>query len=197
MLTPTIPGRPAFDFRRASRDSTAANPWLLKPKRLITASSAVRRNRRGRGLPGCGSGVTVPTSVKPKPSESAASTASPFLSKPAARPIGLGKSRPNAFTARRGSSDFGAPSGSRASAPIAIPCAVSGSRRSISGRAAASRPAIRPCRSIAMAKLLEACDSKHRNDASMHLFAHFRAKWISVRVKKMRQDKKMKRFSIP
>ena len=33
----------------------------------MTAWSGSRRNSRGRGLPGCGSGVTVPISTKPKP----------------------------------------------------------------------------------------------------------------------------------
>ena len=45
----------------------ASTPSLLKPKRLITARSSARRKRRGRGLPGCGSGVAAPTSTKPKP----------------------------------------------------------------------------------------------------------------------------------
>ena len=40
--------------------------------RLITARSSVRRNSRGRGLPACGSGVTVPHSTKPKPAASMA-----------------------------------------------------------------------------------------------------------------------------
>ena len=44
---------------------------------------------RGFGLPSCGTGVTEPTSTKPKPKASNPSTASAFLSKPAARPMGL------------------------------------------------------------------------------------------------------------
>ena len=72
---------------------TASRPSLLKPKRLITASSRRRRNTRGRGLPGCGCGVTVPISTKPKPSARSASGTSHCLSKPAARPTGLGKRR--------------------------------------------------------------------------------------------------------
>ena len=51
--------------------------------------------------PDCGSGVTVPTSAKPKPSPSSASGTSAFLSKPAAMPSGLGKSIPQTFTERR------------------------------------------------------------------------------------------------
>ena len=45
-----------------------AAPQLLKPSRLIKAASAGKRNKRGLGLPGCGSFVTVPASMKPKPS---------------------------------------------------------------------------------------------------------------------------------
>ncbi|MCW0416560.1 hypothetical protein NB689_002314 [Xanthomonas sacchari] len=51
---------------------------------------------RGCGLPACARGVTVPISTKPKPSASSASMCLPFLSRPAASPTGLGKSRPKA-----------------------------------------------------------------------------------------------------
>jgi hypothetical protein len=47
---------------------------------------------RGFGLPGCGRGVIVPTSTKPKPSAASASMCAPFLSSPAASPTGFGKS---------------------------------------------------------------------------------------------------------
>ena len=60
---------------------------------FITALSSVSRKTRGRALPSCGSGVTDPTSTKPKPSFSIPSTASPCLSNPAAKPIGLRKFR--------------------------------------------------------------------------------------------------------
>ena len=60
----------------------------------MSARSAASRKRRGRGLPACGSGVTVPTSTKPKPRPSSASGTSPSLSKPAARPSGIGKVEP-------------------------------------------------------------------------------------------------------
>jgi len=60
---------------------------------LITALSSDSRKTRGRALPSCGSGVTEPTSTKPNPSFSIPSTASPCLSKPAAKPIGLPKFR--------------------------------------------------------------------------------------------------------
>ena len=66
MLTPTMPPRPGA--RCEPRAAPAAWPSLLKPSRLITASSSGSRNMRGFGLPACGSGVTVPTSTKPKPS---------------------------------------------------------------------------------------------------------------------------------
>src|SRR5947207_11490787 len=49
---------------------------------------------RGFGFPGWALAVTVPTSTKPKPSAAQAGRATPFLSKPAARPTGLGKARP-------------------------------------------------------------------------------------------------------
>jgi len=50
---------------------------------------------RGRGLPGCGLGVVVPISRKPKPSEARASMCAPSLSMPAASPTGLANARPN------------------------------------------------------------------------------------------------------
>ena len=53
---------------------------------------------RGFGLPGCASGVTVPTSTLPKPSAPKASMQRPFLSSPAARPMRLGKRRPASVT---------------------------------------------------------------------------------------------------
>ena len=39
------------------------------------------------GLPGCAFGVTVPTSMKPKPISSSSGIRWPFLSNPAAKPI--------------------------------------------------------------------------------------------------------------
>ena len=58
--------------RFASRALAASWPPLLKPSRLIAPRSRISRNTRGRGLPGCGRGVTVPISVKPKPMASSA-----------------------------------------------------------------------------------------------------------------------------
>ena len=48
---------------------------------------------RGFGLPGCASGVTVPTSTLPKPIAPKASMQRPFLSSPAARPMRFGKAQ--------------------------------------------------------------------------------------------------------
>lgn len=56
---------------------------------LITALSSGSLKTRGFSLPGCGSGVTEPTSTKPKPIRSRDETTSPFLSKPAATPTGF------------------------------------------------------------------------------------------------------------
>ncbi len=70
--------------------------------RLISAPAGGSRNRRGLGLPGCGRGVTVPTSMLPKPSAARPSMQSPFLSRPAANPTGLGKSSPITRTGRAG-----------------------------------------------------------------------------------------------
>ena len=61
---------------------------------LITARSSVSRNIRGLGLPGCGWGVMDPTSTNPNPRLSILSTASPFLSNPAANPIGFSNCLP-------------------------------------------------------------------------------------------------------
>src|ERR1700719_1208400 len=49
---------------------------------------------RGLGFPGWALAVTVPTSTKPKPSAAQAGIATPFLSKPAASPIGFENVRP-------------------------------------------------------------------------------------------------------
>ena len=78
----------------ASRRATTSAPSLLKPIRFTTARSAGSRNSRGRGLPGCGSPVTVPTSTNANPSAASASMPTAFLSKPAASPSGPGKSSP-------------------------------------------------------------------------------------------------------
>ena len=73
--------------------------------------------------------MSVPTSTKPNPKASVASNASAFLSKPAARPTGLGKSSPKTFVARRGSSGAGSRLGKSRSAAIVRRCASSASAR--------------------------------------------------------------------
>ena len=110
--------------------------------RLITASSRSSRNRRGRGLPACGFGVTEPISTKPKPSRNSASGTSALLSKPAAMPIGLGKFRPKARTASLGSSGRGRVGGSSRRPWIARRCASSGSNQRSSGSEKASKARI-------------------------------------------------------
>ncbi len=95
MLPPMRTGSGPFFSRKAfSLPASASRPSLLKPMRLIRALSAGSRNRRGCGLPSCATGVTVPTSMNPKPRQARPSMCFPSLSKPAARPTGLGKSRP-------------------------------------------------------------------------------------------------------
>ena len=66
--------------------------------RLIKACACGRRNIRGLGLPGCARGVTVPISMKPKPSAASPSIYVPSLSKPAANPTALGKVMPITLT---------------------------------------------------------------------------------------------------
>src|SRR6266516_747091 len=75
---------------------------LLKTKRLISARSIGKRNILGFAPPGWGSSVTVPTSISPNPSADNASTATPFLSKPAARPTGLGNDEPKRLSSPKG-----------------------------------------------------------------------------------------------
>jgi hypothetical protein len=58
------------------------------------ASSSSTRHSRGFGLPWDGSTETEPISSAPKPSPASARIAVPLLSKPAAKPIGVGKSSP-------------------------------------------------------------------------------------------------------
>ena len=118
-------------------------PSLLKPNRLITASSASSRNRRGRGLPGWGFGVTPPASTNPKPSRNSASVTSAFLSNPAANPTGLGKVSPNACTRSFSSSAEARGNGASFNALSASACACLRDRAC----AAAARPAGRTARS--------------------------------------------------
>src|SRR5690349_6354524 len=96
---------------------------------------------RGFGLPACGRGVVVPTSMKPKPSAASASTCAPFLSSPAASPTGFSKRRPNTSTgsgfgraARNGENPVRYAVSIDASARS---CARSASRQNRNGRASA------------------------------------------------------------
>lgn len=66
---------------------TASTPQLLKPVREINDSSSTNLKIRGEGFPDWLSGVTVPTSRKPKPKSANSSKASAFLSNPADSPI--------------------------------------------------------------------------------------------------------------
>lgn len=77
------------------------NWHFFEPYLLIMAWSAVSRKTRGLGFPSWGFGVMVPTSTKPKPILYKPSTASPFLSKPAAIPMGFLNFNPKAFVCCR------------------------------------------------------------------------------------------------
>ena len=122
-LTPKTPsGR--FCSRRAR---AASMPLLLNPKRLIAASSSVRRKRRGLGFPGCARGVIAPISTKPKPARIKGEIASPFLSKPAATPIGFESIRPARSVDNFGSSFDDLGPNPKFNALSASRCEVSGS----------------------------------------------------------------------
>lgn len=75
-----------------------AHPYIhtviVEAMRLITASCWGRRNMRGLGLPACGSGVTAAYFHKAKPQGQQGINMRAFLSIPAARPTGLGRSGP-------------------------------------------------------------------------------------------------------
>jgi len=87
MLIPSTPlYLDAFTF-----STKLSTPKLLKPKRFTIPCASFTLNKRGLGLPGCGRGVTVPISIKPKPNAAMPSITAPFLSKPAAKPTGFGK----------------------------------------------------------------------------------------------------------
>src|SRR5690606_5419247 len=120
MLMPSRP-LPARRARETLRTSASTPSWL-KPMRLISACCRGRRNRRGAGLPAGGRGVTVPTSTKPKPSPSSASTCSPFLSSPAARPTGLGNASPSTLVTSGAT-------GGASNRPSALPCTRSSARK--------------------------------------------------------------------
>ena len=89
VLSRFFPGSPddalaavALAFRQAFGE--AASPWLLKPKRLITASSSSSRNSLCRCCPAAASSVTVRLRQSEAERASLASGTSASLSKPAA-----------------------------------------------------------------------------------------------------------------
>ena len=82
--------------------AAAATPSLLKPILFINPLSLGNLNIRGFGLPGCATGVRVPTSIKPNPKWLNSLNSFASLSKPAAKPTGLGKSIPNTFRCKAG-----------------------------------------------------------------------------------------------
>src|SRR5258706_6746548 len=134
MLMPSTPLKDARSTFRSNRST----PWFLNPSRLMMASCSARRNMRGLALPGCGRGVTVPISTKPKPSAASASMYSPFLSSPAASPTGFGKRIP--ITVRDSSRSAPAPRSAAAGPSVASDFsakswATSGSRRKSAARA--------------------------------------------------------------
>lgn len=83
MLIPRMapPGRPSRHFQRRAR--TRSTPTPGNPSRFMSPESSMSRNMRGRGLPGCGSGVTVPASTNPHPIAANAPGAWASLSRPA------------------------------------------------------------------------------------------------------------------
>ena len=72
----------------------------MKP--LIMASSLNNLKSLFLGLPDCGFGVTVPISINPKPKLENWLINLAFLSKPAAKPTGLGKSIPKSLVLKTG-----------------------------------------------------------------------------------------------
>src|SRR3974390_1992959 len=70
---------------------TASAPGLLNPMRLTIAASGMARKIRGEGLPGCGSQVTAPNSVKPNPSAGQAGGGSGIFTQPRRESNRVGK----------------------------------------------------------------------------------------------------------
>ena len=103
--------------------------------RLITAWSGSRRNSRGRGLPACGRGVTVPVSTKPKPRRISAATADGVLVEPGGQADRIGEPPAQRVDRQSGGRPCRAPGqpnrGAARSGPD--PCARSGSTQRISG----------------------------------------------------------------
>ena len=87
-----------------SRLTASSTPSLLKPIRLIMAWSSLRRNNLFLGFPACPFGVSVPISINPNPKLDNCLYKTAFLSKPAARPTGLGNFKPNTSLSKLGCS---------------------------------------------------------------------------------------------
>ena len=94
LLAPRLRPTTAPFGRCSIRLAIVTIPSLLKPKRLMTARSSVRRNRRGLALPLWACGVAAPTSKKPNPARDSGLIAWAFLSNPAASPSGLSSCNP-------------------------------------------------------------------------------------------------------
>ena len=125
---------------RLTLATNAARPSLLKPSRLISAPASGMRNMRGFGLPGCASGVTVPTSTKPKPIAPKRVDAAAVLVEPCGQADAVGKasgprSSPGRRHARLRDSATSGVRWIRASAASVRSCACSGSSPNRKGRA--------------------------------------------------------------
>ena len=73
--------------------ATTFIPLKLNPYQLIIPLSSAKWNIQGLGLPGWGSGVTVPTSTNTNPNCNKEAIALPSLSNPAANPIEDGNNK--------------------------------------------------------------------------------------------------------
>ena len=92
-----MPGnRPEASRARAARVAFVVEAEPIDQRGVLgqAGTAAVSAN------PPAAAASAVPTSTKPKPRRSSAPGASAFLSKPAARPSGCGKRKPNASTAK-------------------------------------------------------------------------------------------------
>src|SRR5262245_43444788 len=157
----------------------------------MTACASGIRKSRGLGLPGCGRGVTPPSSRKPKPSAASASTCSACLSSPAARPTGLSKSRPMTRTGAFGM-DLKRKDARSASRRL-TPWAVSGSSEKRTGRARRYSILARfPSPQSAPGAADEALDR-----LELRLVSHFRAFADPVAEVQVRQAEALARLDLP
>ena len=67
MFSPRMPPRSRNALRAARWRRSASSTVVVEAQPVDQRLRPDRRNMRGFGLPGCGRGVTVPTSMKPKP----------------------------------------------------------------------------------------------------------------------------------